>query len=186
MNIREGTRDLMVRLEGPVVRPLLDVFRRDWTWTTGEPLHGEAWRAVRAAAGSSEARVIPDGPDGDLDNARLTFISGLAAAQRSVRIVTPYFLPDTMLISALHAAALRGVEIDVLIPAESNLPYLTWATRAELPYVLAHGCRVVGAAALRPHQAHGGGRGVGAGGLRQLGRAQPAAQLRAAGGDLRR
>jgi cardiolipin synthase A/B len=138
------TRDLMVRVEGPVVAQLMEVFAADWGWTTGEALtgaHDNPWFASTGVAGGVQARVVRDGPDEDLDKALLTFVSALACARRSVRIVTPYFLPEEALVTALHAAALRGVEVDVLLPEVNNLPYMTWAARAELPRVLAYGVR---------------------------------------------
>ncbi len=152
MNIRQAhvlsastrmpTRDLMARVEGPIVAQLQEVFARDWHWTTGETLQGDAWFPALEPAGEVHARVVPDGPDADLDKARLAFVSALACARHSVRIVTPYFLPEESLLSALDGAVLRGVEVDVLLPERNNLPYMTWATRAELPRILAHGVRV--------------------------------------------
>ena len=59
-----------------------------------------------------------------------------------MRIVTPYFLPDTALTSALKIAALRGVEIDIVLPRKGNLPFVQWATTAQLWQVLESGCRV--------------------------------------------
>jgi cardiolipin synthase len=59
-----------------------------------------------------------------------------------VRICTPYFLPDAGLISELSAAALRGVEIDILLPQESDLPHVHWAATHQLWQVLERGCRV--------------------------------------------
>jgi cardiolipin synthase len=73
---------------------------------------------------------------------RWVILGALNAARRSLRIVTPYFLPDTGIISALNTAAMRGVEIDILLPEHSNLPYLHWATFGQLWQVLERGCRV--------------------------------------------
>jgi cardiolipin synthase len=59
-----------------------------------------------------------------------------------VRIVTPYFLPDSALITALNVAALRGVQVDILLPERSNLPVVQWATDAQLWQVMQPGCSV--------------------------------------------
>jgi cardiolipin synthase len=88
------------------------------------------------------ARVIPDGPDADFDNLRLTLLAALAEAQTSVRILTPYFLPDTSLVTALNLAALRGVRVDIILPAHNNLPFVQWASRAMWWQVLERGCRI--------------------------------------------
>jgi cardiolipin synthase len=57
-------------------------------------------------------------------------------------IVTPYFLPDASLIAALNVAAMRGVEVDIVLPAENNLNLVKWASMALLWQVLQRGCRV--------------------------------------------
>ena len=67
---------------------------------------------------------------------------GEACARRSVRAITPYFLPDAGIVSALNAAALRGVEVDILLPEHSNLAYVHWATFGQIWQVLERGCRV--------------------------------------------
>jgi cardiolipin synthase len=59
-----------------------------------------------------------------------------------VRVLTPYFIPDSALITALNAAALRGIEVDIVLPATSDLPHVHWAAFGQLWQVLDHGCRV--------------------------------------------
>jgi cardiolipin synthase len=66
----------------------------------------------------------------------------LACAQTSVVIVTPYFLPDAALVSALNVAAMRGVTVDIVLPGKNNLRLVQWACMAMLWQVLKHGCRV--------------------------------------------
>jgi cardiolipin synthase len=140
-----AVQDLHFRIEGPVVEQIQEVFAADWQFCRGEELAGDGWfprlEPLGGAAGV-EARVIPDGPNGDLDKLRWTLLGALAAARRSVRIVTPYFLPDTDLLTALQVAALRGVEVEVLLPRHNNLALVAWAATAQLPYLLQHGCRV--------------------------------------------
>jgi cardiolipin synthase len=153
MNIRHGNvltgrsrhpvQDLQFRVEGPVVAQLQAVFANDWAFTTGEVLQGEAWFPEPRSAGPGIiARVIADGPDADFEKLRLTLLAALAEAQTSVQILTPYFLPDPALISALNLAALRGVRVDVILPAQNNLPFVHWASRAMWWQVLERGCRL--------------------------------------------
>jgi cardiolipin synthase len=92
--------------------------------------------------GAIAARAIADGPDEDPDPLRWTIQAALAAAQRSVKIMTPYFLPDQALISALNLAALRGVSVDIVLPEKNNLPMVGWASQAMWWQVLDHGCRI--------------------------------------------
>ncbi len=138
----EVFRDLHFRLRGPVVAQLAEVFADDWQFATGEPLRGEHWFPRLAAAGGALARGIAAGPDESSERLRWAILGGLNAAQRSVRILTPYFLPDGALASALGAAALRGVEVDILLPQKSDLPHVHWAVWGQLWQVLDRGCRV--------------------------------------------
>jgi cardiolipin synthase len=59
-----------------------------------------------------------------------------------VAIVTPYFLPDDSIISALDVAAMRGVQVDIILPEKNNLITVQWACTATLWQVLERGCRV--------------------------------------------
>ena len=152
MNIRHGNmileqpkspvQDLHFRVTGPVVAELQEVFANDWAYTTNEILDGERWFPRLAETGNIIARVVPDGPDGDFENARWTLLAALAEAQTSVKILTPYFLPDATVITALNLAALRGVRVDIILPAKNNLPYVHWASRALWWQVLERGCRI--------------------------------------------
>jgi cardiolipin synthase len=152
MNIREGSvfatpsrhpvRDLHFRVEGPVVGQLMQTFAEDWAFTTNEQLTGDSWFPHLPPVGDVAARGINDGPDEDFERARFVFHGALACAQRSIRIVTPYFLPDAQLISALDVAALRGVRVEIVLPQKSNLVFVQWAATAQLWQVLKRGCRV--------------------------------------------
>jgi cardiolipin synthase len=152
VNIREGhyaalrprhpIEDLHFLVEGPVVAHLQEAFAQDWAFCTGELLHGEPWLAPLEPAGPVLARGIADGPDEDFEKLRLTLLGALACARASVLIVTPYFLPDPGLITALNVTALRGVAVDIVLPQRNNLRLVQWASTALLWQVLERGCRV--------------------------------------------
>jgi cardiolipin synthase len=152
MNIREGhvlhgsaknpTRDLHFRVGGPVVAHLQEVFAADWEFSSKERLEGELWFPALSAVGTTLARGISDGPDDDLDKFAWTLQAALACAHRSVTVMTPYFLPDTIFHSALSTSALRGVEVNIILPEQSNLLLVQWAMWRQLEEVLGHGVRV--------------------------------------------
>ncbi len=137
-----AVQDLQFHVKGPVVTRLQEVFANDWAFTTGEILHDDIWFQELKECGKVVARVITDGPDGDFEKLRWTLLAALAEAQTSVQIVTPYFLPDTALVTALNLAALRGVCVDILLPSKNNLPFVHWASRAMWWQVLERGCRL--------------------------------------------
>jgi cardiolipin synthase A/B len=152
MNIRVGhclgrrpphpVQDIHFRVQGPVVTQLQEVFSEDWQFTTGEALRGEAWFPAIETAGPTLARGVPDGPDENFEKLLWTLLGALSIARHSIRIVTPYFLPDRAVVSALNLASMRGVQVDILLPAKNNLPYVMWASRAMWWQVLQHGCRI--------------------------------------------
>jgi cardiolipin synthase A/B len=139
---RGAYRDTHFRLRGPVVAHLMEVFADDWLFTTDEALRGAEWFPQIAGVGSSLARGVEAGPDESFERLRWAYIGALNAARRSVRICTPYFLPDSGIISALDAAALRGVDVDIVLPEETDLPHIHWAMIHQLWQVLDRGCHV--------------------------------------------
>jgi len=152
MNIRQDsvlaskpaypTKDLHFRVLGPVVAQLQEAFARDWAFTTGERLAGHRWFPELAPAGETLARGINDGPDRDFDTLQWVFLAAVGAARRSIRIMTPYFLPDRVLMKALHLAAQRGVEVDIIVPEVGNLPVVRWAMWGHYRQVLHEGVRL--------------------------------------------
>ena len=152
MNIREShwlalspagpAQCMHFRVQGPVVAELQRVFLSDWAFTTRERLDTQDWFPQLEPAGTVLARALPDGPDANLDNIPHVLHAALSVATRSVRIVTPYFLPDSGLLRALQVAAMRGVQVDIVIPQRSNLPVMDWAMAPQLPELLERGCRV--------------------------------------------
>jgi len=141
-NPRRPIQDLHFAVAGPVVSQLQEAFASDWYFCANEILNGENWFPPLAEAGNVIARAITDGPDADFEKLRLALLAALADAQSSVQIVTPYFLPDVALITALNLASLRGVRVDILLPQLNNLPFIHWASRAMWWQVLERDCHI--------------------------------------------
>jgi len=152
MNIRQShlvrtpgphhEQDTHFRLEGPVASHLVDTFADDWAFTTGEVLMGPEWRTADEKKGSVNARGISFDPGENMDVMRLVVGAGIAAAKSSIRIVTPYFIPEQAVITALNVAALSGVKVDILIPVKNDSRVVQWAITAMLWQVLVNGCNV--------------------------------------------
>ncbi len=86
--------------------------------------------------------MVTSGPDEDLEQIEFAMLHAISCARRSIRVVTPYFLPPDMLTTALSLAAMRGVAVDLVVPENSNHTVLDWARRAPLRILLEAGCRV--------------------------------------------
>jgi cardiolipin synthase len=139
---KKPVQDIHFRVQGPVVGQLQEAFADDWLFTTGESLRGDDWFPTQSPAGSVLARGVTDGPDEDFEKLRWTLLGALSIARHAVRIVTPYFVPDAAIVSALSLAAMRGVHVDILLPSKCNLPFVLWASRAMWWQLLEHGCRI--------------------------------------------
>lgn len=137
-------RDLHFQLEGPVVDQLAEIFLQDWWRVTGETVDSAAWYgpAARTACGATFARGIASGPDENFERILWTLLGAVAQAQSRVRIVTPYFLPETALTMQLQLAAMRGVTTEIVIPARNNLKLVEWASLAKIGGLIERGCRV--------------------------------------------
>jgi cardiolipin synthase A/B len=144
MNIQQGhvadasgqprISDLHFRIAGPLAEQLDGVFRADWAFAAGQeapPAGGPA-----ASDGAHTSRVITEGPNEELDRLVMVLIGALASAHRRVWIMTPYFLPPQPLVSAMQSAALRGVDVSIIIPDRSDQPWMDWATRHILARLL--------------------------------------------------
>lgn len=139
---RRATRDMQFRFEGPMVRQLQEVFYEDWYFATKEQLQGPRWFPSLKPVGEVLARGVRGGPDENLLKHHLALHAGIASAKRSIRVVTPYFLPDSTLMSALNMASLRGVQVDIVLPESSNLPFVNWAMMAQIPPLLDYDVRL--------------------------------------------
>ena len=132
--------DVHFRVSGPVVKQMGEIFLQDWGFTTGEG-ESPSFPACRET-GKTICRAIMDGPNEDPDKLGMILIAAFGLARRKVMVMTPYFLPSRELIGAMQAAALRGVEVTVVLPAKNNLPFVHWATRNMLWELLQRGVRI--------------------------------------------
>ena len=133
--------DLHFCLRGPIVSELATLFHSDWHFTTGQPSAEDVARAP-AEQGTAKCRLIPDGPDDDLDSLALTLQGVLTAASDDIAIMTPYFLPNRELIAVLQAAALQGVRVRIVLPGKNNLFYVHWANRNLLAELVGWGIEI--------------------------------------------
>jgi cardiolipin synthase len=135
-------RDTHFRVGGTIVGQIEQEFDDDWSFTTGEGAIGTGAASRRQASGGSAARAIASGPDQEVDQLVLVLLSAINLARRSIRIATPYFLPDEQLITALQLAVLRGVDVHLVLPRKNNHRLIGWAAQTHIRPLLATGCRL--------------------------------------------
>lgn len=112
--------ELMIRLEGPVVRQLQAIFLTDRFLETGKGFEGESPFPVPAAAGTVRAQALPSGPTYEVENNERTFVQMLYGARRRIVVTTPYFVPDRPFVDAMQAGAARGLEVHLITPFQAD------------------------------------------------------------------
>jgi cardiolipin synthase len=131
-------RDTHVRLEGPVVQSVQVSFVEDWHWASGDVLSLN-WDPQPAANGARRSILaLPSGPADDLETCTLFFVAVINSAESRLWIATPYFVPDEQFITAVQLAALRGVDVRILVPKKSDNRFIalsTWSYLEELECV---------------------------------------------------
>ena len=118
-------RDTHLRLTGPTVAQLQLAYVEDWHWATDEALGEKLHWTPAAQEDGADAVVVPSGPVDELDSGSLFYFSAINAARERLWISSPYLVPDEEVMAALKAAALRGVDVRVLVP-EVRDHWLTW------------------------------------------------------------
>jgi cardiolipin synthase A/B len=135
-------RDTHVRIEGPAVLGLQQTFLQDWLMSTDEPLDDERYFPACPPAGECMVQIIDSGPDQAWASVELYYAQAIALACERVWITNPYFVPSTLIESALTMAALRGVDVRILLPKKSDSRLVTWASHSYYAPLLQAGARI--------------------------------------------
>lgn len=117
-------RDTHLCVEGPAVQCVQVSFCEDWQWAAGGPLQLQ-WEPVAAAGGGHAMLCLPTGPADELETCTLFFIAAIGRARSRLWVASPYFVPDEQFVTALQLAALRGVDVRVLLPERSDNPLVS-------------------------------------------------------------
>ena len=160
MNIRaafsgpDAARDTHFKITGPIVADLFAVAADDWQFETGEDLSGDAWALPRDHAHVGAplfARAVVSGPDANIERNHKVMMGAFSVAEKSIRIMSPYFLPDSVLLAALSTAARRGVTVEIVVPGKNNLAIVARAMTAQFDVILKDGARIFKGAGVFDH-----------------------------------
>lgn len=135
-------KDIHFQVSGPIVNTLQRIFARDWEFCAHERLELGPADVCREIKGNAFCRAILDGPDDFFDVFHSVLLGVISSAKSSIHIMTPYFLPQRELITALQSAVLRGVDVAVIIPGESDHKFVKWATYNCLWDLLGRGVKI--------------------------------------------
>lgn len=143
---RRRWRDMSLLIEGPGVEALNEIFLADWAFASGEhiPLHNTMAPRGQANPGPGESslQMVASGPDVDGDPLYETILSMIQEAKHSIWIVTPYFIPDEVLLRSLMVKAKTGHEVVLITPLRSDNKITDFARRHYLDDLQAAGARV--------------------------------------------
>ncbi|GAB7021603.1 cardiolipin synthase [Salidesulfovibrio brasiliensis] len=111
-------RDTHIRCSGPAVLGVELNYAKDWYWATGTVLD-MTW-VIPGPRGTAGALALGTGPADPVESCSLMFVRAINAARERIWIASPYFVPDSSVIKALQLAALRGVDVRILIPQKPD------------------------------------------------------------------
>jgi cardiolipin synthase len=134
--------DLMVRVTGPVVLELQYVFAADWFVETNEVLDGEAEFPLPDLTGSIPAQALPSGPGFPTQNNQRLFVALVHGARKRVVLTTPYCIPDEPLLQAMQTAALRGVEVHLVMSEKGDQIIVSLAQESYYEELLEAGVQI--------------------------------------------
>jgi cardiolipin synthase len=140
--------DLTFDLEGPVAASAANQFEVDWCAAGGKPA-GQA-EVPKSDDAGGRTQFLPSGPDQPEDTVRAVLIDACFHAAERMLAVTPYFVPDSSLETAIRLAARRGVKVDLCIPAKSNHPLADFVRNRSLRALASAGVSIH----LLPHMNH--------------------------------
>jgi cardiolipin synthase len=139
----ERWRDVSAIVEGPAAGDLESVFWSDWSFATGQPVPTADVADLSPTPAGAPVQVVASGPDVEGDPLYESLVAALFAARERIWVVTPYFVPDEVLVHALDLAARRGVDVRLVIPLHSNHLSADLARVGYLRQVSEAGCRIL-------------------------------------------
>lgn len=134
-------RDTHLRIEGPAALSFGLIFREDWQWATGEELTLPAMDGIEEP-GNTPALVMATGPADRIEACSIAFTDIIAQARDRLWVVSPYFVPDTDVRTALYAAVLRGVDVRIMLPSRPDHLLVWLASNAHADDMVKHGVHI--------------------------------------------
>ena len=127
---RDAYRDTHLLIRGGAVRWLQYVFLKDWHYAQGRPPAHDAHLLPDEPPGSLPTQIVASGPDTDMEGMHRVMIDALNLARQRIWLATPYFVPTEAALTALTNAALRGVQVKLMVPERSDSRIVTAAARS--------------------------------------------------------
>jgi cardiolipin synthase len=134
-------RDTHISIRGPAVLAAQVVFVEDWYWAT-QTMPSIPWLPHPSAEADQTVFVLPSGPADEFETCGLFFTHVINSAKERIWIASPYFVPDEGIVTALQLAALRGVDVRILIPGLPDKPLIKMAAMSYVDQVREAGVKM--------------------------------------------
>lgn len=138
-------RDTQIRIVGPAVPALHRVFLSDYEFVTKKKtldINAYIPTIIHSYPANIPIQIAASGPDSDWESIMQAFFLAISRAKRYIYISTPYFIPNESILTALRAATLSGVDVEILLPYKSDVKTVLWATRSYVGSLLDAGISV--------------------------------------------
>jgi cardiolipin synthase len=140
-NNNDSPKDIHFKLTGNITQQVKHLFESDWRFTNHQDIN-IAEKSVEIIDTDLWCRAINDGPGINMGHLSIVLFSAINAATDSIVIMSPYFLPSLTLVHSLEVAALRGIDVSIILPEKNNLFYVDWACRHMLWQLVASGINI--------------------------------------------
>ncbi len=134
--------DSQMRVRGSAALFLQQIFAEDWLFATRNALHDDRFFPAPVGQGTSIVQILPTGPDQGIDALEHLLFAALEAAQETIHIATPYFVPSHAIRMALIHARFRGVKVKLVLPTRTDAKIALWAGRSYYAELLEGGVEV--------------------------------------------
>lgn len=136
-----GFRDTHMRISGPATQQIQLSFLKDWYWATGEVAKNS--KTIHSASKTNQAvAIVNTGPADDSANCSMLFTTLINMAQHRLWITSPYFVPDDVMLRALQAAAIKGVDVRIILPGKADHKVVEFASFTYYESMINNGVRL--------------------------------------------
>ena len=139
---KNGILDITFKVKGHIINQMSEVFEDDWEFATGKIFQSSSKRLPNIEADTTPARIIPDGPDNKSGIIELIAHGAINAATKKILITTPYFLPENNILTAIEMAAMRGVDVDIIIPDKGDYGFINRAVEPNFLRLIKSGVKI--------------------------------------------
>ncbi len=135
-------RDTHLKIKGEAVYVIQTIFLMDWFFVTGEELDDSIYFPKQGNCGIQMIQIAASGPDSQWEAIHQAYFSAISSANQKVYITSPYLIPDDSILMALKTAAIRGVDVRVILPSRPDHKTVFWASKSHYKELLQAGVKI--------------------------------------------